>query len=156
METSHTEDAKKKIKKYITIWNILNAAPNSLHPTSTIHFRIWIRVSRSHQIPHLSSLPQAVCLSIPLTPASCLICWSFNSYTHTMITWRQARGCQGKATPTPPAHLTSQHLISMKQIHSRVPWRYRKLFLQATLCHIPKHHNSHIHHDNCKSHILLI
>jgi len=42
------------IKKII--WDVLKAVPNSLHPTSTIYFRI------STSIPHLFSLPQAVVL----------------------------------------------------------------------------------------------
>jgi len=38
--------------------------------------------------------------------------------TGTMIVWGEAHGCQGRSTPTPPAHLISQHPIGKRQYGS--------------------------------------
>ena len=52
--------------------------------------------------------------------SACTCCSTAEVLTATMIMWGEADGCQGISTHTPPAHLTSQYSISMRQIHSCV------------------------------------
>lgn len=119
------------------IWNSLRAVSTSWHPTSLIHSRT--RISTPYQISHLPSLPQAVCLSTPLKPASspiCLLSWktwnimlcccSINRYTHIMIMWAQACEVSRKSYPHPfcTLHHNTQWAWSSS---SHLLWRCRQL-----------------------------
>jgi hypothetical protein len=110
--------------------------PNSLHPTSIIYFRIRTSIS------HLFSLPQAVILPslshlfhVPIFAgphakmkySACTCCSAAEVLTATMFVWGEAHGCRGRSTPAPTAHLTSQHSISMQQIHSCLSCLCKKL-----------------------------
>jgi hypothetical protein len=113
--TRHTLRMPQKMKKFTTIWGILKAAPNSLHPIQWLisesehlcHIRYHISLPYHEQ--YVSSSLSHQCqvssadLGAKLNYNTCAYCYAPEVLTSTPIKWlREERHMDVKEGPLPP------------------------------------------------------